>query len=179
MVTRLTEQKGLDLVKYMLDEIMCTENVAFVILGTGDYEYEEFFRYMEEKYKGRVCSYIAYDNAVAHQIYAGSDLFLMPSKFEPCGISQMIALRYGTLPIVRETGGLRDTVQSYNEYEDTGNGFSFANYNAHEMLATVRYAEQIYYDKKRDWNKIVERAMNKDFSWKNSAKQYEELYEGM
>ena len=145
MVTRLTEQKGLDLVKYMLDEIMCTENVAFVILGTGDYEYEEFFRYMEEKYKGRVCSYIAYDNAVAHQIYAGSDLFLMPSKFEPCGISQMIALRYGTLPIVRETGGLRDTVQSYNEYEDTGNGFSFANYNAHEMLATVRYAEQNYY----------------------------------
>lgn len=142
MVTRLTEQKGLDLVKYMLDEIMCTENVAFVILGTGDYEYEEFFRYMENKYKGRVCSYIAYDNAIAHQIYAASDLFLMPSKFEPCGISQMIALRYGTLPIVRETGGLRDTVQSYNEYEDTGNGFSFANYNAHEMLGAIRYALQ-------------------------------------
>ena len=179
MVTRLTEQKGLDLVKYMLDEIMCTENVAFVILGTGDYEYEEFFRYMEEKYKGRVCSYIAYDNAVAHQIYAGSDLFLMPSKFEPCGISQMIALRYGTLPIVRETGGLRDTVQSYNEYEDTGNGFSFANYNAHEMLGTIRYAERIYYDKKRDWNKIVELGMETVFSLKNSAKLYEELYENM
>lgn len=104
---------------------------------------------MEEKYKGRVCSYIAYDNAVAHQIYAGSDLFLMPSKFEPCGISQMIALRYGTLPIVRETGGLRDTVQSYNEYEDTGNGFSFANYNAHEMLGAIRYALQTLQSPKR------------------------------
>ena len=177
MVTRLTEQKGLDLVKYMLDEIMCTENVAFVILGTGDYEYEEFFRYMEEKYKGRVCSYIAYDNAVAHQIYAGSDLFLMPSKFEPCGISQMIALRYGTLPIVRETGGLRDTVQSYNEYEDTGNGFSFANYNAHEMLGSVRYAKYIYYNKRREWNKIIDRDMAADFSWGTSAAKYQELYD--
>ena len=163
----------------MLDEIMCTENVAFVILGTGDYEYEEFFRYMEEKYKGRVCSYIAYDNAVAHQIYAGSDLFLMPSKFEPCGISQMIALRYGTLPIVRETGGLRDTVQSYNEYEDTGNGFSFANYNAHEMLGSVRYAKYIYYNKRREWNKIIDRDMAADFSWASSAKQYEEMYNWM
>ena len=156
---------------------MCTENVAFVILGTGDYEYEEFFRYMEEKYKGRVCSYIAYDNAVAHQIYAGSDLFLMPSKFEPCGISQMIALRYGTLPIVRETGGLRDTVQSYNEYEDTGNGFSFANYNAHEMLDCIRYAKYIYYNKKREWNKIVDRGMAADFSWQTSAGKYQELYD--
>ena len=175
MVTRLTEQKGLDLVKYMLDEIMCTENVAFVILGTGDYEYEEFFRYMEEKYKGRVCSYIAYDNAVAHQIYAGSDLFLMPSKFEPCGISQMIALRYGTLPIVRETGGLRDTVQSYNEYEDTGNGFSFANYNAHEMLGAIRYALQTLQSPKRKHG-LIQRAMESDNSFAKSAKIYLDMY---
>lgn len=175
MVTRLTEQKGLDLVKYMLDEIMCTENVAFVILGTGDYEYEEFFRYMEEKYKGRVCSYIAYDNAVAHQIYAGSDLFLMPSKFEPCGISQMIALRYGTLPIVRETGGLRDTVQSYNEYEDTGNGFSFANYNAHEMLGAIRYALQTLQSPKRKHG-LIRRAMESDNSFAKSAKIYLDMY---
>ena len=152
MVTRLTEQERSGSCEiHVKMRFMCTENVDILfILGTGDYEYEEFFRYMEEKYKGRVCSYIAYDNAVAHQIYAGSDLFLMPSKFEPCGISQMIALRYGTLPIVRETGGLRDTVQSYNEYEDTGNGFSFANYNAHEMLGAIRYALQTLQSPKRN-----------------------------
>ena len=123
--------------------------------------------------------YIYYSEDMSHKVYAACDAFLMPSLFEPCGLSQLMALRYGTVPIVRETGGLKDTVWPYNEYDGTGTGFSFANYNAHEMLATVRYAEQIYYDKKRDWNKIVERAMNKDFSWKNSAKQYEELYEGM
>ena len=109
-------------------------------------------------------------------IYAACDAFLMPSLFEPCGLSQLMSLRYGTVPIVRETGGLKDTVEAYNEYEKTGTGFSFCNYNAHEMMHTVRYAEQIYYDKKRDWNKIAERAMQKDFSWKNSAKQYEDLY---
>ena len=103
----------------------------------------------------------------------------MPSLFEPCGLSQLMSLRYGTLPIVRETGGLKDTVEPYNEYEKTGTGFSFANYNAHEMMAAVRYAEKIYYDKKRDWNKIVERAMKKDFSWNNSARQYEELYDSL
>lgn len=178
MVTRLTEQKGLDLVKYMLDEIICTEDVAFVILGTGDQEYEDFFRFMEGKYKGRVCSYIAYDNNVAHLIYAGSDLFLMPSKFEPCGISQMIALRYGTLPIVRETGGLRDTVQSYNEFEDTGNGFSFANYNAHEMLNTIRYALRTLHSPKRKHGLIV-RAMESDNSFANSARKYMEMYQSI
>lgn len=178
MVTRLTAQKGLDLVKYMLDEIMCTEKVAVVILGTGDYEYEEFFRYMEGKYKGRVCAYIAYDNTIAHQIYAASDLFLMPSKFEPCGISQMIALRYGTLPIVRETGGLRDTVQCYNEYENTGNGFSFANYNAHEMLHAIRYAVQTLQDPERKQG-LIQRAMESDNSFANSAKKYLEMYKSI
>ncbi|MDO5456393.1 MAG: glycosyltransferase, partial [Eubacteriales bacterium] len=110
---------------------------------------------------------------------AASDAFLMPSLFEPCGLSQLMSLRYGTLPIVRETGGLKDTVEPYNEYENTGTGFTFANYNAHEMMHAVRYAEQIYYDKKRDWNKMVERAMNADFSWKQSALKYQEMYDWM
>lgn len=178
MVSRLTAQKGLDLVKYILDELMCTEDIAFVVLGTGDHDYEEFFRFMENKYKGRVCSYIAYNNAVAHQIYAASDLFLMPSKFEPCGISQMIALRYGTLPIVRETGGLCDTVQSYNEFEETGNGFSFRNYNAHEMLSIIRYALNTLHSPKRRKG-LIQRAMESDNSFGSSAKKYLELYQSI
>ena len=120
-----------------------------------------------------------FSNELAHKIYAGSDFFLMPSLFEPCGISQMISERYGTLPIVRETGGLKDTVEPYNEYEKTGTGFSFCNYNAHEMLNTIRYAERIYYDRKRDWNRIIERAMSQDFSWRTSARKYEELYRSL
>ena len=113
---------------------------------------------------------------MSHKIYASSDAFLMPSLFEPCGLSQLMSLRYGTVPIVRETGGLKDTVEPYNEFAGTGTGFSFANYNAHEMLGTIRYAEQVYYDRKREWNKIVDRGMAKDFSWANSARQYEEMY---
>ncbi|MBQ3028782.1 MAG: glycosyltransferase, partial [Lachnospiraceae bacterium] len=115
-------------------------------------------------------------NERAHKIYAACDAFLMPSLFEPCGLSQLISLRYGTVPIVRETGGLKDTVVPYNEYEGTGTGFSFANYNAHEMLSIVRYAKHIYYNKKREWNKLVDRGMATDFSWKASAKKYEDLY---
>ncbi|WP_415982061.1 glycogen synthase, partial [Anaerostipes caccae] len=134
--------------------------------------------FMENKYKGRVCSYIAYNNAVAHQIYAASDLFLMPSKFEPCGISQMIALRYGTLPIVRETGGLCDTVQSYNEFEETGNGFSFRNYNAHEMLSVIRYALNTLRSPKRRKG-LIQRAMESDNSFASSAKKYLELYQSI
>ena len=113
---------------------------------------------------------------MSHKVYAACDAFLMPSLFEPCGLSQLMSLRYGTIPIVRETGGLKDTVQPYNQYESTGTGFSFANYNAHEMLDTIRYAEQIYYDKKREWNKLVDRAMAADFSWNTSARKYENLY---
>ena len=134
------------------------------------------FRHFAWKYPGKVSAQIYYSEPMSHMIYAACDAFLMPSLFEPCGLSQLMSLRYGTVPIVRETGGLKDTVEAYNEYEKTGTGFSFCNYNAHEMMDTVRYAEQIYYDKKRDWNKIAERAMQKDFSWKNSAKQYEDLY---
>ena len=178
VVSRLTDQKGFDLVAYVMDEL-CQDAVQIVVLGTGEEQYENMFRHFAWKYPGKVSANIYYSEAMSHKIYASCDAFLMPSLFEPCGLSQLMSLRYGTVPIVRETGGLKDTVEPYNEYEKTGTGFSFMNYNAHEMLATVRYAEQIYYDKKRDWNKIVERAMNKDFSWKNSAKQYEELYEGM
>lgn len=178
IVSRLTDQKGFDLIDCVMDE-MCQDNVQFVILGTGDEKYENMFRYYAEKYPEKVSANIYYSEAMSHKIYGSCDAFLMPSLFEPCGLSQLMSLRFGTVPIVRETGGLRDTVEAYNEYEKTGTGFSFANYNAHEMMMIVRYAESIYYNKKRDWNKIVERAMMQDFSWKNSAKQYEELYNNL
>ena len=135
------------------------------------------FRHFAWKYGDRVSANICYDSDLAQKLYASADAFLMPSLFEPCGLSQLIALRYGTVPIVRETGGLKDTVQPYNEYESTGTGFSFTNYNAHEMLNTIRYAEHIYYDRKREWNKIVDRAMATDYSWKVSAGKYQEMYD--
>ena len=135
------------------------------------------FRHFAWKYPGKVSAQIYYNEALSHKIYAGADAFLMPSKFEPCGLSQLMSLRYGTIPIVRETGGLKDTVEPYNEFEGTGTGFSFQNYNAHEMMATVRYAEKIYYDNRREWNKMVDRAMAADFSWEASALQYQELYD--
>lgn len=175
MVSRLTDQKGFDLVAYVMDEL-CQDEVQFVVLGTGDARYENMFRHFAWKYPDKVSANIYYSEAMSHKVYAACDAFLMPSLFEPCGLSQLMSLRFGTLPIVRETGGLRDTVEPFNEYEKTGTGFSFSNYNAHEMMHTVRYAEHVYYDKKRDWNKLVERAMTKDFSWKTSAKQYEKLY---
>ena len=175
IVSRLTNQKGLDLIQCVMDEI-CTDDVQLVVLGTGDENYENMFRHYDWKYHDRVSAQIYYSEPLSHKIYAACDAFLMPSLFEPCGLSQLMSLRYGTLPIVRETGGLKDTVVPYNEYEGTGNGFSFRNYNAHEMLATVRNAERIYYDKKREWNKMVDRAMAADFSWGNSARQYEEMY---
>ena len=175
IVSRLTDQKGFDLIAHVMDE-MCQDDVQFVVLGTGDERYENMFRHFAWKYPEKVSANIFYSEAMSHKIYGSCDAFLMPSLFEPCGLSQLMSLRYGTLPIVRETGGLKDTVEPYNEFDKTGTGFSFANYNAHEMLNTVRYAETIYYEKKRDWNKIVERAMTADFSWETSAKQYEDLY---
>ena len=178
IVSRLTDQKGLDLVAYVMDEL-CQDAIQIVVLGTGEEQYENMFRHFAWKYPDKVSANIYYSDPMSHKIYASCDAFLMPSLFEPCGLSQLMSLRYGTIPIVRETGGLKDTVEPYNEYEKTGTGFSFANYNAHEMMAAVRYAEKIYYDKKRDWNKIVERAMKKDFSWNNSARQYEELYDSL
>ena len=178
VVSRLTGQKGFDLVECVLDEI-CQDNIQLVILGTGEERYENLFRHFAWKYPDKVSANIFYDEDLSHRVYAGCDAFLMPSSFEPCGLSQLMSLRYGTLPIVRETGGLRDTVVPYNEYEKTGTGFGFMNYNAHEMLSTIRYAQKIFYGKKRDWNKMIERAMQQDFSWTNSAKEYEELYDNL
>ena len=181
IVSRLTDQKGLDLIQAVMDEL-CTDDIQLVVLGTGDEQYENMFRHYDWKYHDRVSAQIYYSNELSHKIYAGCDAFLMPSLFEPCGLSQLMALRYGTvpivrLPIVRETGGLKDTVEPYNEYEGKGTGFSFANYNAHEMLDTINYAKYIYYNKKREWNKIIDRAMAADFSWNTSAKKYQELYD--
>lgn len=175
VVSRLTDQKGFDLIAYMMDEL-CQLDVQLVVLGTGEERYENMFRHFAWKYPEKVSANIFYSEALSHKIYASCDSFLMPSLFEPCGLSQLMSLRYGTVPIVRETGGLKDTVIPYNEYEGTGTGFSFANYNAHEMMDSIKYAMSVYYDKKREWNKIIDRAMSAGFSWKASAKKYEEMY---
>ena len=176
IVSRLTDQKGFDLIAYIMDEL-CQDAVQIVVLGTGDEQYENMFRHFDWKYNNKVSANIYYSESMSHKIYAASDAFLMPSLFEPCGLSQLMALRYGTIPIVRETGGLKDTVEPYNEYESKGTGFSFVNYNAHEMLGTIRYAEKIYYDRKREWNKMIDRAMAVDFSWSVSANKYQEMYD--
>lgn len=175
IVSRLTDQKGFDLISYMMEE-MCQQDWQIVVLGTGEERYENMFRHFAWKYPDKVSANIYYSEAMSHKIYASCDAFLMPSLFEPCGLSQLMSLRYGTLPIVRETGGLKDTVIPYNEYEGTGTGFSFSNYNAHEMYNTIRYAHWVYVEKKREWNKLIDRAMEADFSWKASADKYAELY---
>ena len=177
IVSRLTDQKGFDLIAYVMEEMLSRDAIQVVVLGTGEERYENMFRYFDEKYSDKLAANIYYSEELSHKIYAASDAFLMPSLFEPCGLSQLMSLRYGTLPIVRETGGLKDTVEPYNEYAGTGTGFTFTNYNAHEMMATVRYAEKIFYDKKREWNRMVERAMKQDFSWKVSAGKYQEMYD--
>jgi len=176
IVSRLTDQKGFDLITYMMDE-MCQNNIQIVVLGTGEEKYENMFRHFAWKYQGKVSANIFYSEALSHKVYAACDAFLMPSLFEPCGLSQLMSLRYGTVPIVRETGGLKDTVIPYNEYESTGTGFSFANYNAHEMYFTLQYAMNIYYNKKREWNKLIDRGMAADFSWNHSASKYQEMYD--
>jgi len=176
IVSRMTSQKGFDLIGCVLDELLTEMDIQLVVLGSGESQYENMFHHYQSKYPDKVSVHIGFTEERSHHIYAASDVLLMPSMFEPCGLSQLMSLRYGTLPIVRETGGLKDTVQPYNEFEGTGTGFSFTNYNAHEMLATVRNAERVYYDNKREWNKMVDRAMAADFSWSHSAKQYEEMY---
>ncbi len=178
LVSRLTDQKGLDLVAYMLDEL-CQEDLQIVVLGTGEDKYENMFRHFDWKYTDKVSANIYYSEPMSHRIYAACDAFLMPSLFEPCGLSQLMSLRYGTIPIVRETGGLKDTVEPYNEFESKGTGFSFRNYNAHEMLNSIKYAMHIFYNRKREWNKIVDRAMAADFSWNTSAVKYAELYDSL
>jgi len=175
MVTRMTEQKGLDLVRNVLESLLLEENLGFVILGNGDAEYESYFNYIAGRFPGRAGVYIGYKNGLAHRIYAGCDLFLMPSLFEPCGISQMIAQRYGTLPIVRETGGLKDTVFPYNKYTGEGSGFSFAGYNAGEMLAVIKMAFGVLRQVKAK-KQLVKNAMLQDNSFTRSAKEYLRLY---
>ena len=175
MVVRLSNQKGLDLVDYVISDLM-KKDIQLVVLGMGEGRYFNLFSWAEGEYKGRVAARFTMDHALAHQIYAGSDMFLMPSQFEPCGLSQMIAMRYGTLPIVRETGGLRDTVLSYNEANGEGNGFSFFNYNVHDMLHTIERAIDYFCGQPDIWRKLQVRGMNSDFSWKHSAGEYLKLY---
>lgn len=175
MVSRMTEQKGFELLACVLDDLMQRENLQLVVLGTGEERFENFMRAAEGRYRGRLCSYIGYNEALAHLIYAGSDFFLMPSRFEPCGLSQMIAMRYGSIPIVRETGGLRDTVTPYNRFTDEGNGFSFANYDAWEMRDVIRFALK-YYGNDDVMKGLIRRAMEADFGFEKSAYDYVRLY---
>ena len=175
MVTRMTEQKGFDLVACVLDDLMCREDMQFMLLGTGDERFENFMRGAEYRYKGRLCSYIGYSDPLSHLVYAGSDFLVMPSRFEPCGLSQMIAMRYGTLPIVRETGGLRDTVKPYNQFTGEGNGFSFANYDAWELRDAIRKALECY-RQPEVMNGLVRCAMETDFGFDLSAEEYAKLY---
>lgn len=174
MVTRLTNQKGLDLVVDIADKLL-QHDIQLVILGTGDYHYENHFRGLADRYRDKVSANIKFDNGLAHKIYAASDMFLMPSLFEPCGLGQLIALRYGTVPIVRETGGLKDTIFPYNQYSGLGNGFSFRNYNANELLSVTEYALDIFRDKDK-WNSIVMQALDSDNSLEKSANDYNEMY---
>lgn len=174
LVSRLTHQKGCDLIVKILDRLL-EEDVQVVILGTGDYIYEESFKSFTNKFKNKISVNIRFSNDLAHKIYAASDMFLMPSLFEPCGLGQLIALRYGCIPIVRETGGLKDTIIPYNEYDESGNGFSFKNYSSDELLMITRYALSIFKDKNR-WNKIIKSAMESDSSWEKSAMEYMRVY---
>mgnify|MGYP004661209419 FL=1 len=177
IVSRMTNQKGFDLVAYMMEEMLSTMNVQFAVLGTGEEQYVDMFNYFHDKYPDKLSVFIGYSEEKAHEIYAGCDAFLMPSLFEPCGLSQLMSMRYGTLPIVRETGGLKDTVQPYNEYEDVGTGFSFSDFNAHDMLHVIQYALDVFTNHKDRWQEMIERAMRQDFSWNTSAGEYEKLYD--
>lgn len=175
LVSRLVEQKGIDLFMPILEDVLYYSDAIFFMLGSGDKRYEDYFNYLASKYPSRFLTYIGYSDPLAQKIYAASDIFLMPSKFEPCGLGQMIAMRYGALPLVRETGGLKDTVIPYNKYTGEGTGFSFTNYNAHNFKDVMFLAMKTYEDKKT-WNMLVKRAMEQDFSWNASAKSYIELY---
>ena len=178
IVSRMTAQKGFDLIIAMIEQIM-EENVQLVLLGTGDYKYEEVFRYYAGRYPERVSANLYFSNDMSKRIYAASDLFLMPSLFEPCGLGQLIALRYGSVPLVRETGGLKDTIEPYNEYKNKGNGFSFTNFNAHDMMNVIRYALSVYRNNPEAWTKLVRRGMKCDFSWEKAAKGYIDIYENL
>ena len=177
IVSRMTSQKGFDLIGCVLDELLTEMDIQLVVLGSGESQYENMFHHYQSKYPDKVSVHIGFTEERSHHIYAASDVLLMPSMFEPCGLAQMIAMRYGTLPIVRETGGLRDTVEPYNEYENTGCGFSFANFNAQEMADIVRYAYRVEHEQKAAWKELIYRAMDRNFSWNASAHAYEKLYD--
>ena len=178
MVSRLASHKGFDLVRRVIEEIVNYGNVQFVLLGTGERELEDFFRGLEHRHPGMVCAWIEYNKSVSKKIYAGADLFLMPSKSEPCGLAQMIASRYATVPIVRQCGGLADTIKPFNEYEGTGNGFSFSNYNAHDMKNVINYALSVYFDAPK-WRSLLKNVISVDFSWNVSAKKYIDIYKSL
>ena len=178
LISRLTNQKGLDLVNNVIPHIM-DEHTQVVVLGTGDAEYEDAFRYYENAYKGNFCAYIAYNENVAHNIYAGCDALLVPSRFEPCGLTQLISMRYGSVPIVRETGGLKDTVQPYNLFDNTGNGFTFDRYESGLLYDAINRAKTLYFESRTYWDDMVVRNMNKDVSWEQSAKHYKDMYVGL
>lgn len=175
LISRLTDQKGLDLIRDVMDHIV-DDYTQLVVIGTGDAQYENMFRHYAWKYADRVSANICYSDDLAHKLYGAADAFLMPSRFEPCGLTQLISFRYGTVPIVRETGGLRDTVHPFNEYENTGDGFSFANYDSGEMLGIINYSKHIYFDRKKQWNQMIDRGMANDYSWRSSKGRYEGLY---
>lgn len=177
MVSRMTDQKGFDLIALIMDQLRDTEKIQFAAVGTGEEKYENMLRNFEQKYPDKMKVYIGYSEEMAHRVYASCDAFLMPSLFEPCGLSQLMSLRYGTVPIVRETGGLKDTVLPYNEYEHTGTGFSFTNYSAQEMYGVLRYAMEIYYKHRNEWDDLILRGMQQNFSWETSAGEYEKLYQ--
>ena len=175
MVSRLTKQKGCDLVQYALSQLL-DRSVQVAVLGTGENQYEDSLRYFDWKYKGHMCARIDFDSALSHRMYAGADIFLMPSQFEPCGLSQMIAMRYGTLPVVRETGGLKDSVQPYNKFTGEGTGFSFASFNGDEFASTALEACEVFWTNREAWDGLVRNAMNADFGWRRAANQYLEAY---
>lgn len=176
VITRLVDQKGIDLLAHVLEEMLGMD-LQMVILGTGDHKYEEMFNFFAAKYPAKLAARLTFDDGLAHKIYGGADMLLMPSRFEPCGLAQMIAMRYGTVPVVRETGGLKDSVEPYNEFTGEGTGFSFSNYNAHELLFTVQRAVGLFYEDKAAWKRLAANARQRDFSWKNSAAQYLDLYQ--
>jgi starch synthase len=178
MVGRLTRQKGLDLVRYSMKALMA-RGIQFAILGTGDKDYEDSFKYFDWKYGDMLGARIDFDLPLSHRMYAGADIFLMPSEFEPCGLAQMISMRYGTLPVVRETGGLRDSVMAYNQFTGEGTGFTFANMNADEMAACLLMACDVYRENREAWNRLQQNAFAEDFSWARAAQDYLKLYKSL
>ena len=178
VISRLTDQKGLDIVDGIMDQL-CTKNINLIILGTGEKRYEDMFRYYQNKYKGKISANICYSDELSHQIYAGSDALMVPSAFEPCGLTQLIALKYGTVPIVHEIGGLKDTVKPFNQFDNTGTGFSFSGYSSWNLMDRINHAMYIYYDRPSTWTELLKRGMKEDWSWKNSSETYKELYSRM